>query len=94
MTVLFDATCHRFILTHHTSNVPHTYHLPTNGIGEDNLIGNLLFAVLHRFDMYGYLLVIITDAATHSRDTLGLQTSEEQLLTDAVGLQALTVYVE
>ena len=44
--------------------------------------------------MDGNLLVFVADAATHGSDALGLKTREEHLLTDAVGLQTLSVDVE
>ena len=94
MTILLDTTGHRLIFANHTGNVPHTHDFSADRIRVDDLIGYLLLTILHRLKMDGYLLVIIADAATHRGDTLGLQTSEKHLLTNAVGLQALTVYVE
>ena len=93
MSVLLDATRHRLILAYYTSNIPHAYNLSCGCVVVNNLVSDFFLAVLHRLDMDGYLLVVVADAATHRGDTLGLQTSEEQLLPDAVGLQPLTVYV-
>ena len=94
MAVLLDAACMRVIFPHHPGHVPHPCHLARDGIGEDDLVGNLIFRILRRLHVDGYLLVIIVDAATHGGETLRLQTAEEQLLSDAVGLHPLTVYVE
>ena len=94
MAVLLDTARHGLVFTHHTGNIPHTYHLSSSSVAIDNLFGNLLFAVLHRLDMDGNLLVVVADAATHGRDALGLETREKHLLTDAVGLQPLAVYVK
>ena len=94
MAVLFDAACHWVILTHHSGNIPHAHHLACGCIAIDNLIGYLLLTILHSLDMDGYLLVGVADATAHSGDALGLQTTEKHLLSDAIGLQALTVDIE
>ena len=44
--------------------------------------------------MYRCLLVSIADAATHHRNALRLQPAEQHLLSNAVGLQSLTVHIE
>ena len=94
MTVLLYTARHWLILTLYSCNIPYTHHLPGGSVAVDNLIGNFLLAVLHRFNMDGYLLVVVADTATHRCDALALQTTEEHLLSDAVGLQALTVYIQ
>ena len=94
MTILLDTTRHRLIFTHHTSHIANTYHLTCCWVREDNLIGYLLFAVLLCLHVDGYLLVIVADTATHRSDTLSLQARKEHLLTNTIGLQALTVYIK
>ena len=93
MTILLDITLVGVILTHHTCHIPYPDRLSTGRVTEDNMIGNLLFTVLCRCYMNRCLLVDITDTATHRGDTLSLQFAEEQLLTDAIGLQPLTVNI-
>ena len=44
--------------------------------------------------MDGNLLVVVADTATHRCDALGLETGEEHLLSDAICLQALAVYIQ
>ena len=44
--------------------------------------------------MDGHLLVVVADAPAHRSNALCLQTAEEHLLTYAVCLQALAVYIE
>ena len=44
--------------------------------------------------MDGHLLVVIADTATHRGDALSLQARKEHLLTDTIGLQALTVDIK
>ena len=94
MSVLFYAAGVGVVLTHHTGHIPHTGYFTSGGVAEDNLVGYLLDAVLRGGYVDGHLLVVVTDAATHGSDALSLKTAEEHLLTDAVGLQALSVYVE
>ena len=73
MTVLFDTARHRLVLAYHTGHISYTGHLARHRVREDNLVGNLLLAVLLSLHMDRYLLVIIADAATHGRDALSLQ---------------------
>ena len=94
MPVLLYAACHGLIFTLNAGNIPYAHHLSCGCVAIDNLIGNLLLAILHCFDMDGYLLVVVADAATHCCDALCLESGEEHLLTYAVGLQALAVDVE
>ena len=81
------------ILPNHTSYISHTCYLASSWVGEDNLIGYLLFCIFYSLYMYGYLLVIIAETATCGDKALRLQTCEKQLLTNSVCLQALTVNV-
>ena len=73
MTILFDTTGMRRIFTYDAGNIPHAGYLTRHGIGEDNLIGNLLFGILHRLDIDGHLLVVVADAATEGGDALSLK---------------------
>ena len=94
MPVLFDAAGVGVIFTYHTGDIPYTGYLARRGVAEDDLVGYLLDTVLRGLYVDGHLLVVVADAAAHGGDALCLQATEEHLLTDAVGLQALTVYVE
>ena len=94
MTILLNTARHRFVLTHHLGDVSDSCDFTCHRIGEDDLIGNLLLRILRVLNMDGNLLVIVADAAAHRGDALGLEAREEHLLSDAVGLQALTVDIE
>ena len=94
MTVLLNTTAVAVVLSHHTSHIADTGHLTGGGVREDNLVGNLIDAVLGRLHMDGHLLVFVADAAAHGGDALSLEARKKHLLTDAVCLQALTVYIE
>ena len=86
MAVLLYSARHGFVLAHHAGHIADTGHLARHGVREDNLVGNLLFAILLSLHMDGHLLVVVADRAAHRRNTLGLQSREEHLLTDAIGL--------
>ena len=94
MPVLLDITVCTVILAYHPRHITHTGHLAADGVAEDDLIGYLLYGVPRRLYMDGHLLVVVADAATHGGEPLSLQTAEEHLLSDAIGLKALAVYVE
>ena len=94
MSVLFDITFRGVVFSHHTGHIPDPYDFAADGVAEDNLIGYLLLRVFCRLNMNGCLLAVGIDAATHGGQTLCLQLCKEHLLSNAVGLQALTVYVE
>ena len=94
MPVLFDTTRHRVVFPFDGSDVTHPNHLTSGRVGEDDLVGNLLFGVVRILNVDGYLLIIVADAATHRGDTLRLQTGKEHLLSDAVGLEPLTIDIK
>ena len=94
MSILFDTTGHGFVFALYGCHIAHTCHLARNGVGEDYLVGNLLLRVFLSLNVDGYLLVIVAYRAAHGGDALSLQSREEHLLADAVGLQALAIDVE
>ena len=73
MTILLDTTRHRFVFTYYTGHIPYAGHLTRHRVGEYNLVGNLLYAMLLSLHMDGHLLVIVADGAAHRGDALSLQ---------------------
>ena len=94
MPVLLDIAVALVVFAHHFGHVSHPGYLPADRIGEDDLIGNLFLAALGRLDMDRYLLVVIVKSTAHCRHSLCLQTAEQSLLADAVGLKPLAVHVK
>ena len=94
MAVLLDVALVGTVLAHHAGHIAHPRHLAADRIAEDDLVGYRLLAVLRGRYVQGHLLVGVADAAAHGSNTLCLQTAEEHLLADAVGLQSLPVDIK
>ena len=94
MAVLLDVAAAGVVFTLHGGNIADAHYLARGRVAEDDEVLHFLFAALCGFDVNGSLLRAGVDAAAYSGQALLLQLVEQHLLTDAVGLQALTVYVE
>ncbi len=94
MSILFDATLIRIIFAHHAGHITDSCHLAADRVAENNLVGYLLHTVLGSLHMDGHILIVVVNGTAHRGQSLGLQASEEHLLTDAISLQALAVNVK
>ena len=74
MSVLIDKTVITVILPNHTGHISHTSYLASSRVGEDYLVGNLLFCVFYGLYVYRNLLVVIAKTATCGDKALRLQT--------------------
>ena len=94
VAVLLDVAAAGVVFTLHGGNIADAHYLARSRVAKDNEVLHFLFASLCGFDMDGGLLRAGVNAAAYSSQALLLQLVEQHLLTDTVGLQALTVYVE
>ena len=93
MSVLINIAALIVVFSNHAGNISHTSYLAGSWVGEDYLVGNLLFCILYGFYVYRNLLIVIADTATCGDKALCLQTRKKQLLTNTVCLQTLAVDV-